>query len=138
MSWVKRLFGAASPPASVSPAAPAAPSELESALAAAYPGQTPFLYGAAIAFADGGPDPLDAVSIYWNARGPHWHYVGHGLAGVMGAELTFRLAAKPSDSGHGAGEVPRSHRVQRTHLAHQAAQHARAAGASHQTPVPRR
>ena len=104
MSWWRKILGtpATSTSTSGSPNAERAramPDEIGAALARVYGEQEPFHLGAAIAFADGGPDPLDGVSIFWNARGPHFHYVSFGMAEVMGAELTFRLAARPSDVG---------------------------------------
>jgi suppressor of fused len=95
MSWWKRK-APSTPPA---PERPAPTDELSAALDARYPGQPPFHLGAAIRFADGGPDPIDGVSIYWHERGPHWHYVSHGLAASLGLEFTFRLAARPTDRG---------------------------------------
>jgi len=80
-------------------------------LHATYGDQLPFSYAAAIQFVDGGPDPLDAVEIYWSEIGPHWHYVSYGLSELYqkespqlevsgwGFELTFRLAATRADKG---------------------------------------
>jgi hypothetical protein len=69
---------------------------IDLALRRVYGGQEPFFYGAQILFADGGPDPLDAVAIYQVAGArPHFHYVSYGLA-VAGFELTFRLGADPA------------------------------------------
>jgi hypothetical protein len=119
MGWLERLFGirartesgTSAPPATAGPAAPAGVEDREFERAMAirraigarldevYGGQAPFHYGVQVAFADGGPDPLDAVSIYFHPEGPHWHYVSFGLEPVMGAELTFRLAARPEDIG---------------------------------------
>lgn len=93
MGWFDSLFGAKPVKPELPPEDPA-----DSILLFSYPDQTPFLYGAVVAHADGGPDPLDAVSIYWNEAGPHWHYIGRGLS-PAGIELTFRLAARPEDVG---------------------------------------
>lgn len=105
MSWWRTIFGA---PAKSAPAARtaargasagAASGDVGAALTRLYGEQQPFHLGAAVAFAEGGPDPLDGVSIYWSEHGPHFHYVSFGMAEVMGAELTFRLSARPSDRG---------------------------------------
>ncbi|MGE0786406.1 MAG: suppressor of fused domain protein [Sandaracinaceae bacterium] len=95
MSWWTKLTGAPIPPPPVAHAAP----PTHPAIARVYGPQTPFLLGAMVAFADGGPDPLDAVAIYWHEQGPHFHYFSRGMSGVMGSELTFRLAAASSDRG---------------------------------------
>lgn len=101
MGWLDRLFG--SKPAPAPPATPAGearqpPDPVGGHVRAVYGGQEPFLYGAHVQFRDGGPDPLDAVEVYWNEVGPHWHYVGRGLA-ERGFELGFRLAASPAERG---------------------------------------
>jgi suppressor of fused len=76
-------------------------------LRACYGAQQPMHYGTILRWQDGGPDPLDGVSIYWHPDG-HWHYVGFGMSeradkqtnnprvSGWGFELTFRLRA-PSD-----------------------------------------
>ena len=86
-------------------------------LDALYPDQQPFHWGTLVRWADGGPDPLDGVSVYWNPAG-HWHYFGFGLSELgekesgipeisgWGCELTFRLAAPTSaraEGDHDAG-----------------------------------
>ena len=91
MSWWRTIFGA---PAKSAPAARtaargasagAASGDVGAALTRLYGEQQPFHLGAAVAFAEGGPDPLDGVSIYWSEHGPHFHYVSFGMAEVMGA-----------------------------------------------------
>ena len=113
MSFFRKLFGSAKPTTAASPQPPAAavgPADHEEPVpfAAAvrdsferlYPGQTPFYYGTHIHFEDGGPDPLDGVSIFWNPAGPHWHYVSWGLSRFgCNLELTLRVAARPDEIG---------------------------------------
>ncbi|NOY91493.1 MAG: suppressor of fused domain protein [Deltaproteobacteria bacterium] len=110
MNWIRKLFGKVgeSVPKSGGEAHQLTPREraddadlqaITQRLAEVYGEQRSFHYGALVAFEDGGPDPLHGVSIFWNTQGPHWHYVSFGLAQVMGAELTFRLRATPSDRG---------------------------------------
>lgn len=82
---------------------------LDAPLVRTYGDQEPMHYGTQVRWRDGGPNPLDAVSIYWNEVGPHWHYVTWGLTELddkvsdvadvsgWGIELTFRLAATPAD-----------------------------------------
>jgi len=72
---------------------------VQARFAEVYGDQEPFHYGAMILFADGGPDPLSGVSIFWHESACHWHYVSFGMAQVMGAEFTFRLKATPADRG---------------------------------------
>ncbi len=73
---------------------------LDAPVVRAYAPQVPFHYGVVIPYEDGGPDPLEGVSIYWNPRGPHWHYVSSGFFRFgVGFELTFRLAARPDEIG---------------------------------------
>jgi len=71
-----------------------------------YGDQHPFHLGTMIRWKDGGPDPLDGMSMYWNDDG-YWHFVGFGLAeqGIKtsgipevsgwGCELTFKLRPPP-------------------------------------------
>lgn len=77
---------------------------IERALKKLYPGQKPRHFRTVRRWADGGTDPLDAVSVF-EAKGPpkHWHYVSFGLSELyakvsadkersgFGFELTFRL-----------------------------------------------
>lgn len=81
---------------------------LDRPVRAIYGEQNPMHWGTMIRYVDGGPDPLDAMSAYWNDAGPHWHYVTQGLSELdekvsdtpevsgWGIELTFRLAAPAS------------------------------------------
>lgn len=94
------------------PSSTAGLAAIERALKKLYPGQTPRHYRTVVRWADGGPDPLDAVSVF-ESKGPakHWHYVSFGLSELydkisadpersgFGVELTFRLArgAKEKD-----------------------------------------
>lgn len=105
MRWIKKLFGRreddpGTPVVTRGRSTTGPPDDaLLDALTRVYGDQVPFHLGVGVTFADGGPDPLDGVSIYGNEHGPHWHYVSFGMAEVMSAELTFRHAAKPSDIG---------------------------------------
>jgi hypothetical protein len=76
---------------------------IELTLARLYPDSRPHHFGTVMRWSEGGPDPLDGVSVYPNnAGGPHWHYVSFGLSepgvrdsdnaetGGWGIELTFR------------------------------------------------
>lgn len=77
---------------------------IDAEVRAHYDAQIPMRYGTLIGWQIGGPDPLDAIAIYWHPDG-HWHYVGFGLAehadkegtrpevSGWGFELTFRLRA---------------------------------------------
>ena len=79
-----------------------------------YGEQQPMHWGTLVRWADGGPNPHDAVSAYWSEVGPHWHYVSWGLSELSdkvtpnphvsgwGFELTFRLAATLSERSPGA------------------------------------
>lgn len=57
---------------------------------AAYPDQpAPLHYTTAVTYEEGGPDPLDGVSVYRATEPmPHWHYVGYGLTDIYDAEVT--------------------------------------------------
>ncbi len=57
---------------------------------AAYPDQTtPLHYATAVTYEEGGPDPLDGVSVYRATEPtPHWHYVGYGLTDIDDANVT--------------------------------------------------
>lgn len=100
------LFGSRRPP----PEPPEDP--VSRVLGRAHGEQVPFHLGAAIAFADGGPDPLDAVSIYQVDEGPrpagrapgHFHYVSFGME-ETGCALTFRLAARPGELARAPGPM---------------------------------
>ncbi len=86
-------------------------SALQKPVQRVYPGQEPAVYGVKLPWSEGGPDPLDLVSVYWNARTSHWHYVSYGLSELTekvngntnvsgwGLELTFRLAAPRDPAG---------------------------------------
>ncbi len=67
------------------------------ALKKLYPAQRPRHFETVRRWADGGPDPLDAVSVF-EAAGPlkHWHYVSFGLS-----ELYDKVSAEPDRSGFG-------------------------------------
>ncbi|MEO7733407.1 MAG: suppressor of fused domain protein [Kofleriaceae bacterium] len=112
MSFLRRLFGGSKPAASAAvpldttrsvvdlEAYEQAIEALEEPTRRVYSGQAPFHYGVSIYFEDGGPDPLNGVSIFWNASGPHWHYVSIGLARFgCGMELTLRLEARADEIG---------------------------------------
>lgn len=75
---------------------------IDAALSAVYGGTEPACHWATVRrWSDGGPDPLDGISVY--ARQDHWHYVSYGLtelytkqnenlhASGRGFELTARL-----------------------------------------------
>ena len=96
MSWWKKVLGGSATP-------PASP-PLDPTRQSVYGAQVPFYYGAGVAFADGGPDPIDGVAIFWNETGPHFHYVSSGLVPLCGAELSFRLLARPTDLGTEPGK----------------------------------
>jgi hypothetical protein len=81
---------------------------IEEALAALYPQQAPISFGPIIEFEHGGPDPLEATSVYRSDAGvPHWHYVTYGFSELhdkvspdpelsgFGFELTVRLRREP-------------------------------------------
>jgi len=83
-------------------------------LAALYKGRQPKHYENPHPWKQGGPDPLDGISVWQRAEPiPHWHYVtfgfseqqsaapGAGGKSGFGFELTFRLATEP-----GALEAP--------------------------------
>lgn len=83
---------------------------IDHALAGLYPQQQPRHYGTLISYRLGGNDPLQGISAYWREQPlPHWHFVTYGLSELYakesedldhsgwGFELTFRLAAEPSD-----------------------------------------
>ncbi len=75
-------------------------------LKALYGEQRPHHLGTLIRWRNGGPDPLDGLSVYWNDAG-YWHFVGFGLAeqglkesaipdiSGWGCELTFKLRPPP-------------------------------------------
>jgi suppressor of fused len=67
---------------------------IDSALRGLYPGVEPLHLGTQVLWADGGPDPLDAVQIY--PRPDHWHIVGFGLS-----ELGQKVTPFPDTSGWG-------------------------------------
>ena len=85
---------------------------LDEELASLYEGREPFLYS-------GGSSrgPLASVSVFVNDEGPHFHYVGSGLRGRFGNELSFRLAA-------GAQSSPSSAPIWPVRLLERFAQHA--------------
>ena len=74
---------------------------IEGALRQLYPGQQPLHCGTVVKYLEGGPDPLDGISIY--DHGDHWHYASYGFSELYlkesenpevsgwGFELTFRL-----------------------------------------------
>jgi hypothetical protein len=75
-----------------------------------YRGQEPVHFGTLIKYILGGPDPIDGISIYKNAKPrPHWHYVTYGFTELyrketpdrkisgFGFELTFRLACREKE-----------------------------------------
>lgn len=51
-------------------------------------------------------EALSGVSVFGNDVGPHWHYVGFGLAPEFGFELSFRLAADRIGDGAPAPAWP--------------------------------
>lgn len=73
-------------------------------LKAAYGDQEPLHYGSVVRWRDGGPSPLDGISIFRHSAG-HWHYTSSGLTereekesanarvSGWGFELTLRLRA---------------------------------------------
>lgn len=77
---------------------------IEAKLATALPGITPVLFDAAVPMHQGGPRPLDRISVYALEGPPHWLYVTYGITELhqkksrradrsgWGFELTFRLA----------------------------------------------
>jgi suppressor of fused-like protein len=79
-------------------------------LAALYKGRQPKHYENPHPWKQGGPDPLDGISVWQRAEPiPHWHYITYGFSEQMakqgqhgrsgfGFELTFRLAAEAQDS----------------------------------------
>ncbi len=74
---------------------------LDEALRGLYGDQQPVQFHTTVRYIEGGPDPLDGVSVY-RADG-HWHYVSYGLSELydvphevpewsgFGLELSFRL-----------------------------------------------
>ena len=68
---------------------------IDGAVRRLYGAAEPKHWGTLIAWALGGPDPLDAVRC-WEADG-HWHFVSYGLR-ARGFELTFRLARRPRET----------------------------------------
>ena len=74
---------------------------IDGALLKIYGDQNPQHFGTVRRFDEGGPDPLDGLSIY--TQDDHYHYVGYGLSELYvkesdnpersgwGIELTFRL-----------------------------------------------
>ena len=86
---------------------------IDRALATIYPDQPPYgHWGVKVTWRDGGPDPLDGISVWQVEREgvvPHWHLVSYGctelytkeseLAGQsgFGNELTMRLAREEGE-----------------------------------------
>jgi suppressor of fused len=66
-----------------------------------YGKQQPMHYGVIVPWREGGPDPIDGVSIYWHPTG-HWHYVAWGLA-----EHDVKESPYPEISGYGFEPVLR-------------------------------
>ncbi len=70
---------------------------IDSALEPLYGSAKPRHYGTLIRYRQGGPDPLDGISAYFNpAPVPHWHLVSYGLT-----ELAEKESANPKVSGFG-------------------------------------
>lgn len=81
------------------------------AMIAIYGDAEPQHVGTTIKFRDGGPDPLDGISVFSGSQPPHWHFVTYGFSELyvkesphlgtsgFGFELTFRVKkAHPTDS----------------------------------------
>jgi hypothetical protein len=69
---------------------------IQAALARLYGGQEPFHYGTLKRYAEGGPDPLDGISVYRADAPDHWHFISFGFS-----ELYDKVSRDPAVSGWG-------------------------------------
>lgn len=81
-----------------------------------YPNVEPTHFGTVQRYSEGGPDPLDGISVYQN--NDHWHYVTFGFSELdakesdnaevsgWGLELSFRLARPDHETKPQAWPIP--------------------------------
>ena len=81
---------------------------IQSRLDVVYPNVEPAHFAPVQRFSEGGPDPLDGISVYQNAD--HWHYFTFGFSELgekesdnpdisgWGFELSFRLLRSPDEA----------------------------------------
>ncbi|KAL7631864.1 UNVERIFIED_CONTAM: hypothetical protein RMT77_012616 [Armadillidium vulgare] len=92
----------------INPSIPCGLEYLYSACRRLYPNQpNPLQVTAVVKFWLGGPDPLDYISMYYNAGNPslnispHWHYVSFGLSDLHGDGRVHEVSEPNLPSGFG-------------------------------------
>jgi hypothetical protein len=69
---------------------------IQAAVQRLYGSQEPYHYGTVMRYSEGGPDPLDGISVYRGQSPDYWHYISFGFS-----ELDARKSDRQAESGWG-------------------------------------